>query len=117
MQYELYSIEKCDNKDLFFHRLSTDDVTTVFFYINQVDNNKKYIIIDNYGKSPLNYSMLGLKKSLNETEYKTMLLECKLTKYIDIFIDQKYNIDEICVLSLSAAKKETDFLLKLFEKN
>lgn len=111
MQYELYSIEKCGKDEVYYYHLSTDNIKTVFFYINQVDNDKKYILIDNYSNSPLDFRMSGLDKSLNKDEYEEMLLECKKVKYIEIFTELNYSIDEMTDLYLYSAKKETDFIL------
>ena len=112
MQYELYSMDKCENIDTYFYHLSTNSIKTVFFYIYRVDTEKKYIIVDNYSDNPLNYRMLKLGNTLNETKYKDMLFECKKVKYIDILIEQNYSIDEIDRMCISAAQKETDYLLK-----
>lgn len=111
MQYELYSIDKCKGNDVYFYHLSTNNISTVFFYIHQVKPHKKYIIIDNYSNAPLDYIKLTLKKPLNKNEYEKMLFECKKAKYTDIYIDQNLSIDDIYNLSLSSAKTEIDFLL------
>ena len=116
MQYELYSKDKCGKDEMYFYHLSTNSIKTIFFYIHQIDTNKQYIIVDNYADKPLNYRMLGLKRILNNAEYEEMLFECKKVKYINIFIDQNYTIDEIYDLCLASARKETDFLLKSFQK-
>ncbi len=117
MQYELYSMNKCGNEEIYFYHLSTNSIKTIFFYIQQIDTNKKYIIVDNYADNPLNYRMLRLEKAINKAEYEEILFECKKVKYIDIFIDQNYSIDEIYDLCLASARKETAFLLKSFQKN
>ncbi len=111
MQYELYSMDKCGNCEVFFYHLSTNSIKAVFFYIYQVDAEKKYIIVDNYSDSPLNYRMLKLEKPLNKAEYKKFLFECKKVKYIDILFEQNYSIEETDKLYLALAQKETDLLL------
>lgn len=117
MQYELYSIEKCENKELYFYRLSTDDKIAINFYVNQIEDNKKYIIIDNYSIRILDNRFSKNKKELDFKEYEEIIFECKMVKYIDIFSGQNYDSNEIYNLSLSAAKRETDFLLNLLAKN
>ncbi len=111
MQYELYSTDKSENGYVYFYHLSTNNITTLFFYIYQIKIDKKYIIVNNYSDTPLDYKRLRLKKPLNKIEYEKMLFECKKAKYMDIYIDQKLSIDDIYKLSLSSAKTETDFLL------
>lgn len=116
MQYELYSIDKCKNDDIYFYHLSTNSIKTIFFYIHQADTKKNFIIVDNYSDNPLNYRMLKLEKTLDKTDYENMLFECKKVKYMDIFIDQNLTIDTIDYLSVSSARKETDFLLSSLQK-
>lgn len=117
MQYELYLIEKCENKELYFYRLSTDDIIAINFYVNQIEDNKKYIIIDNYSIRILDNRFSKSSEKLNLKYYEEIIFECKMVKYIDIFSGQHYNSNEIYDLSLSAAKRETDFLLNLLAKN
>lgn len=117
MQYELYSIDKCKNDDIYFYHLSTNSIKTIFFYIHQADTKKNYIIVDNYSDNPLNYIMLKIEKTLNKIDYEKMLFECKKVKYMDIFIDQNLTIDKIDYLSVLSARKETDFLLSSLQKN
>ena len=68
MQYELYSMDKCENYEVFFYHLSTNSIKAVFFYIYQVDTEKKYIIVDNYSVIELTDDT-GLEDLTNDKLY------------------------------------------------
>ncbi len=107
MQFELYSKESQNNG--YSYHLATNDVDTVLFYILGDELEREFLIIDNYEILPIDYRLLGLKQKPTLSEHRKIVLECKIAKYIDYYIEQGISIEEINDLSISSAEKETEF--------
>ena len=106
MQYELYSKDEQNN---FYYHMTANDIKTVLFFILKNDDEREFIIIDNYDIQPINYRLLGFKQEPTGVEHKTLIYECKLLKYIDCYVEQGIDKDKVYDLSVKSAKKETAF--------
>ena len=106
MQYELYSRD--EHQSVYYH-ITTNDIKTILFYMLNNDSNHNYIIIDNYEVFPINYRLLGFKKMPTEDEHRKLVFECKQNKYVDFYIEQGAEQENIPNLAIKSAKDETDF--------
>ena len=82
MQYELYEQVFDNENKILFYKLESENLTAILVYMEQniLDNNSRYIIINNQPSHPINYLQLGFNQQPTRNEHYNIIFECKLAK-------------------------------------
>ena len=91
------------------YHLSTNDIKTILYYMLNDKTKPKFIIIDNYELTPINFHLLGLNTAPTPEEHRNLIFSCKFEKFLDCYFEQGYSPEKIIDLAEKNAKQETDF--------
>ena len=82
MQYELYEQVFDNENKILFYKLESENLTAILVYMEQniLDNNSRYIIVNNHPTYPINYLQLGFNQQPTKNEHYDLIFECKLAK-------------------------------------